>query len=259
MFDQTQIADMVARWPGLGIKLPKELATAIEVFEAVRYTEVGYAPVFRIEELTPANADAKIRELAEQLLLAPEPGAGLSVLERAKKTAVDAAARRVNNLGRHFFADAVAQLSPEFSIHAEAYVNAVARLPENVSSDTLLNAGPDAVAAYGEAQREAKYLDRISEWVAQSGYLFGVLPKDIEVVLRVLRPESGIELAKLDDAHQLPANQALQAIDPVFFTAARLGVPFGINSAREAAQIRKSLTLRQVVTPTNGQRLSGRA
>ncbi|HNM94305.1 MAG TPA: hypothetical protein PKM47_10170 [Mycobacterium sp.] len=114
MFNQTEIADMVARWPGLGIKLPKELATAVEVFEAVRYIEVGYAPVFKIEDVTAANADAKIRELAEQLLLAPEPGAGLSALERAKKTAVDAAARRLNN-----------------------------------------NAGPDAFAAYGEAQQEA--------------------------------------------------------------------------------------------------------
>lgn len=245
MFDQPTIADGVTRWTGLGIKLPKELATAIEVFEAVRYTEVGHAPVFDIDEVTADNADAKIRELAEQLLLAPEPGAGLSVLERAKKQMLEAVARRLNNLGRHFFPDAVAQLTPEFSKHAEAYAAAVAKLPENITSDTLIASGADAVAAYGEAQHEANYLERVSGWVAESGYLFGVLPREIEVVLRVLRPESGIELAKLDEAHQLPANQALHAIGPVFYTAARLGVPFGINSAREAAQLRKRLELRR--------------
>lgn len=245
MFDQSTIADGVTRWTGLGIKLPKELAAAIDVFEAIQYTEVGYAPVLNIEQVTAANADAKIRELADQLLLAPQPGAGLSVLERAKKQMLEAAARRLNNLARHYFPAAVEQLAPEFTNHAEAYVAAVAKLPEDISSDTLIASGADAVAAYGDAQREANYLERISGWVAESGYLFGVLPKDLEIVLRVLRPESGIELAKLDEAHQLPANQALHAIGPVFYTAARLGVPFGINSPREAAQLRKRLELRR--------------
>jgi hypothetical protein len=72
----------------------------------------------------------------------------------------------------------------------------------------------------------------------------GIIPKGVEVVLRILRPESALELSKLDAAHAKPADPTLHALEPVFYTAARLGVAFGINTLREATQLRKSLELR---------------
>lgn len=258
MFEQTAIADNVTRWTALGIKLPKDLARAIEVFEAVRYTEVGYAPVFNIENLTPANAEEMIRELAEHLALSAgqDNGAGLSALERAKKQAVDAAARKVNNLARAAVSDVIEQLTPEFDKHAAAYVEAVAKLPGvpiqgtsmtssyAITADTLVSAGAEAVTAYGDAQREAQYLNRISSWVFETSYLSGVIPKDAELVLRLLRPSTALELIKLDEAAYKQADSTLAAINPVLFTAARLGVKFGINTLREAAEIRSDLAIR---------------
>jgi hypothetical protein len=52
MSDTTEIAEQVAGWTGLGVKLPEELADAITVFEALKYTEVGHAPV-AIDTVTP--------------------------------------------------------------------------------------------------------------------------------------------------------------------------------------------------------------
>jgi hypothetical protein len=73
MSDTTEIAEQVAGWTGLGVKLAEELADAITVFEALKYTEVGHAPV-AIDTVTPKNAEDKIRELADQLVLSEVPG-----------------------------------------------------------------------------------------------------------------------------------------------------------------------------------------
>jgi len=69
MFNFSDLADSVSRWTSLGVALPKPLAEAIDVFETLRYTEVGYHPAFSVEDVTPANAEAKIRELAEEFAL----------------------------------------------------------------------------------------------------------------------------------------------------------------------------------------------
>jgi hypothetical protein len=241
MYDSTSIASQVSRWTGLGVKLPQELSDAIAVFESLVYTEVGYQPVFDIAEVTAVNAEEKIKAFAEQLALADVPGGGLSVLEKAKSHAVDVAARRVNALARDAIPEVIEQLTPEFDQHAEAYTEAVSKLPEDLTAETLVAAGPDAVAAYGQAQQEAQHLAKFDAWVFQTGQLSGVLQREAEAVLRILRPSTALELVKLDGAAHKQADPSLVALNPVFYTAARRGVAFGINTLQEAAGIRSHL------------------
>jgi hypothetical protein len=190
---------------------------------------------------TTNNAEAKIRELADELVLLEVPGGGLSTLQKAKMQALEAAARVVRNWGVHAIPDIIRQLTPEFDEHVEAYTEAFAKLPEDITAETLVSAGADAVTAFGDAQREVGYLNKIDGWSAQTATLLGITPKEQEVVIRILQPESMPQLAQLDAARARQADPALQLINPVFYTAARDGIPFGINSARQAAALRTRL------------------
>ncbi len=251
MFDHTAIAKAVSRWTGLGVKLPNELATAIDVFEALLYTEVGYQAQFDLAEVTAANAEEKIKEFADQLVLSEVPGGGLSVLGKAKNYAVEAAARRVNAVARASVSAVIELLTPEFNRHAEAYADAVRKLPGDPDvnngkkstttlSERLVAAGPDAVTAFGQAQQEVQYLHRVSSWVASTGQLSGTT--DMEVALRILRPSTYSELERVDAAaRRRNTDPAIAAIDPVFFAAVRGRVEFGINTLSEAAGIRSEL------------------
>lgn len=228
-------ADNISRWVGLGIELPAELAGLIEIFEVLRWTEVGYQPVFDLRAVTAQNAETKIREFAGELALAGP------VLEKAKREAVDLAARNVINVANGAVADAIKQLTPEFIKHVEAYVDAVEQLPDVINSDALLSAGPDAVKAYEAARQEAGYLDRISGWVANTREL-SMHSGDPDPVLRILRPSSVNQLFKLDAAFGVPADRILHAINPLYLTAVREGVEFGINTVKGCAALRSKLT-----------------
>jgi hypothetical protein len=85
MNDPRSIATNVTRWIGLGLKFPKELADAVELFETLTYTEVSYPAVFEIDGVTAANAEQQIREFADQLVMA-ETNGGLSPLEKARRS-----------------------------------------------------------------------------------------------------------------------------------------------------------------------------
>lgn len=239
MFDQRSIAQGVSRWTGLGVTLPDDLAAAITIFETLFYIEVGHQPVFDIEAVTESNAEDKIREFADQLVVADSSGGGQSILERAKKRAVDSSARVVNIKGREAIPEVISQLATEFDQHAADYIAAVSKLPDDLTAESLVAAGPEAVVTYGQAQQEAAYLDKISSWVASTGSLTG---GEMDVTLRILRPGSLEELSKLDEAHRTGASPTVLAINPIFFRAAKLGVEFGINTLPEAAQLRQKLT-----------------
>jgi hypothetical protein len=246
--DPTPTADQIANWTSLGITLPSDLEKAVEVFETVKWIEVGYGPTFDLEKLTPKNAETEIRKLAEQLVMTEAQqdasGANLSMLDKAKRHVLKAAASQVIGLGRAAIPAVIEQLTPAFDKAAAEYTEAVSTLPDEITADRLVTGGPSVVSAYQAAQNAASYLNSVSLWVASTAAITGVLARDMEVVLRILRPENGIQLSKLEDAHQLQANAAITALNPVYVAAVRLGVPFGINTLREAAQLRKSLQLR---------------
>ncbi|OBI54721.1 hypothetical protein A5667_24910 [Mycolicibacterium fortuitum] len=243
MYDIISTADAVSRWNGLGVKLPKELSTAVEVFEAIRWVEVGHAVEFDLANITAANAEARVVEFAGRLVPALKSGDHLNrtPLEEAKCRMLDAAARAVLSKATAAVPVVIEQLQPEFDKHAAAYVAAVDLLPETIDSDSLVQAGAAAVTAYATAQVEAAWLNRVSSWVAGTRGLPGFAGLDVDVPLRILRPADALQLAKLDAAQHKTANQTLGALNTVFYTAAREGIEFGINTLRECADIRQEL------------------
>lgn len=234
------IAESVSRWTALGITFDKPLAQAISLYEMVKYLELEHQPIVSLDGLTAKNAEDRINDLARQLAVsAAHSGGPRSPLQAAKAKYVEASARAVNQLAIQAIPDAVEQLTPGFVEHADAYVGAVARLPEELTSDTLVAAGAGAVEALGVAQQEAAHLREIDTWIASTAFLSGTAPT--EVVLRLLRPTSALELVKLDAAREKPANPMVRDLNPVWLAAARLGVEFSINTPREAVELRRSL------------------
>lgn len=253
MFNITEIATEISNWTYLGVELPKALTDALAKFELIRWTEVGYQPVLDISTITAENVEDKLREFAHEIVVGDlNPGA-FSPLQEAKARAMRISARVVNNAASAAVPDIIKQLTPEFDKHAKAFVEAVTKLPvktaytngrevETFTSDDLVNGGPDAVTVYGEALDAAKYLQRVSAWVVSTNQLPGHTG-ELDSVLRILRPEDKLSLVKLDAAAQVRHSDIVRALDPVLYTAARLGVPFGINTVREAASIRRDGSL----------------
>lgn len=242
-------ADAVSRWTGLGVKLPEELSAAVEVFEAIRWVEVGHAVEFDLTDVTAANAEEKITAFASRLVPALKTGGDLNrtPLEEAKSRMLTHAAREVVGKASAAVPVVIEQLQPEFAQHAAAYVAAVDLLPETIDSDSLVQAGVAAVTAYATAQTEATWLNTVSAWIAGTRDLPAHGGLGVEVVLRILRPTDAVQLAKLDAAQHKTVNQTLGVLDKVFYTAAREGIAFGINTLREAADLRSSLA----ITPQN--------
>ncbi|AQT81377.1 hypothetical protein B1R94_22170 [Mycolicibacterium litorale] len=251
-----EAAEFVSRWPGQGIKFPEfdpktsqfsdDLAKVVEGYETIKYLEVARPAVFDLSELTPENAEDKLRAFAALIALqgSPETG-GLSALAKAKNIALESAARHVANTAGPMVRYAIEQLTPEFEQDARTYVECVAALPDDFTAETLLAAGTDVVTAYQRAKAVVIQLDRVSSFIAATSTL-PTHSVTIEPVIRILRPASITELAKLDAAHATPANATLRALNPIYWTAAREGIEFGINTLREAAALRKRL---ETVTP----------
>ncbi|EIC67164.1 hypothetical protein [Mycobacteroides abscessus] len=253
MFDTTEVATQISNWTSLNVKLPKQLTDALDKFELIRWTEAGYQPTLDISTITAENVEDKLRAYAQEIAVGDlNPGA-LSPLQDAKARAMRISAHAVNNAARAAVPDIIKQLTPEFDKHAKAFVDAATKLPvksayfggrevETLTSDDLVKGGPDAVGTYEKALEAAKYLHRVHTWVAYTSQLLGLV-KDLDPVLLILRPESKLHLVKLDAATQANHSDIVRTLDPVLFTAARLGVPFGINTIREAADIRNGLAL----------------
>lgn len=249
MYDFISTADAVSRWTGLGVTLPKKLSTAIEVFEAIRWVEVAHPVEFDLADITAANAEEKIAEFASRLLPSLKTGdhPGRTPLEEAKRQMLTQAARAIVREASSAVPAVIEQLQPKFNKHAAAYVAAVDSLPDTVDSESLLRAGVTAVQAYAVAKDEAAWLAGVSSWVAGTRDLPGH-GGDVDVALRILRPGDALQLAKLETAqHRTNVDPTLYALNPVFYTAAREGIAFGINTLRECAEIRQSLA----ITPQN--------
>jgi len=237
--DRIAYAQNVSSWTGLGIKLPKPLAAAVARFEAIHWTEVSHGYVPDISDLTTANAEAKIRELSEHILYTENYPGSLSPMGQAKKRLLDFAARDVLSQAGAAVPDAIKQLTPQFENHAEAYTEAVQRLPEELTAESLIAAGADAVIAYAAAQEHAAYLNRVSDWVGSTSVLPGH-GYQVDPVLTILWPNLA-QRSALDAAYALPShrsNPTLDGVDRVLVAAVRNGVEFRINTLAEAAELR---------------------
>jgi hypothetical protein len=231
----------------MGITISNELSAAIDLFDALKHVEVGRRPVLSLEGVTPETAEEKVREFARQL----EPtafadygdGIRLTTLERSKKRCVEAAAYEVLLLATAEVPSAIEQLTPQFNEVVDAYAEAVRKLPHNLTDKTLLIAGSEAVAAWSVAQSLAAQLDSFDRWSASLSDLKGVGGGSAAFNLRILRPKTKTQLGKLDgakiDSQQADSTQS--AVGHVWRAAVREGIEFGLNTPKEAAEIRKRL------------------
>jgi hypothetical protein len=257
MFDSpTSVAATVGDWPGmLGVKLPLQLVDALKVYDAVRFTEVEYQVPVDIDSLTAENAEAKIRELAIEMLPTfdvPRGNATMSALHHAKRRVTDAAAERVIALARRSINTVIDQLQPEFHEQVEAYKAAINDLPQQITTHTLLNGGPRVVAAYERAQRAVSYFHKLESWIDKLQPLTG---GGRERVCRLLRPTTLEQLNALDKAKDQVADQALANVSPLYVAAVRNGVEFRIHTLHEAAEVRRSCA---VLSETSSRPLSDR-
>lgn len=226
-------ADSIAGWAGLGIKLAPKLAKAIELHEAIRWTEVGHEFNVDISKLATADVETTIRDLAQHIVTAEAVGRN-SALADAKLRLLKNAAVQVVQLARQFAPAAREQLSVEFDKHAQAYIEAVHKLPEELTSESLIAAGPDAVSAYSVAQDEVGHLRQASRWVSDVRDIPGLGSGERDPVLNVLRPSDVAQLDRLDAALHANVDTLLDSLDRVFVTAVREGVEFGINLPAES-------------------------
>jgi hypothetical protein len=235
--DPIYIANTVADWTGLGINLSPEMTKAVEVFDAIKYSEVGHAPIFDLEKVTPKNAEAEIRKLADQFALSTvhRDGAGnFSALDLAKRHALHTAARKVIQLAAAFVPEVINQLSPEFDRAVAEFGDAVQALPDDLSDAAIVQAGPAVLAEYQRAAQAQGVIAGLDNWIASLRELPGFGAAEPDPITRVLRPSNRPQLSKLGSA----GGKRYGQLNPLYVVAVREGVRFGLNTPSEAAAIR---------------------
>lgn len=243
-YAHSTVADHVLRW-NLDVKLPDELVKAIELYRAIRKVPVATKPTVSLSSVTIENAEAKVHELADELIRIDSAGTEFAPLQRAKNRLSESAAAAVVRNAADAIPQIVKQLQPKLDQHAQAYAKAVEALPDanELTPESLIKRGPEVVEAFAAAQREALEIDAISRWVASTSLLPGVGVTD--PVLRVLRPETYDQLYRLDEAHDEAGRpgSGTSPIGSVYLAAVISGVPFQINTFAECAEIRRDLEL----------------
>jgi hypothetical protein len=246
MVDITTTASFVSKWTASGIKLPKAVAAAVGVFDAISGVEVGHTVTFDLEGVTADNAEAKVRAFAEQSAptLPTVPNGGInhtSPLAAAKRQALTAAARAVVAGAATAVPEIIKQLTPEFAAAAAEFTEAVLVLPGDLADAALVAAGPAVLADYHRALTAQQVIARHDSWLGPLAQLPGLGGSGPDPTLRVLRPADHSELLTLDNLRGGLRGGSFGQLNPLYATAARAGIKFGLNTPREAAQIRSSL------------------
>lgn len=220
MLEPTYVADTVSRWTDLGVKLPKALAAAIEVYEALRYVEVDFPVTFDLSAVTANNAEAKIREFADQLAptlrVVPTGGAPHSALVEAKHRALTLAARDVIRKASAAVPEAVKQLTPQFDGAAAEFTESVLTLPNPLTDSALVEAGPGALSDYRRAVNAQAVIAKHDAWLASLANLPGAGYE---------RGQGTYVLTRLPKN----AHRAECQLNPNYVAAAREGIEFGLG------------------------------
>ncbi|GEM31165.1 hypothetical protein NN3_21720 [Nocardia neocaledoniensis NBRC 108232] len=246
------VADAVASWTSLGVELPKDLTKAINTYESLKWIETGHNPIFDLSKVTDKNAEDMVRAYAAELALTRTTtnsvGATSSAMSDAKAVAVDQAARAVIRAGSDAVDEIRAQFEPEFVKATGAYADAVAKLPENVTSEMLVAAGGDVVDAYQTAREAAARIEAATVWLNSTKNLPGHAAARMDPALSVFNPVTRAELSALDAAEGKNADPAEQAIGPVLLAGVREGIAWKLNTPAEAASLRANIE----ATPISG-------
>lgn len=232
--DPAYVAGTINTWaelPGVG-KLSKGLTDKLDLLSSVNHAE-SYVPVPDLTELSPANMEQVISDHAQKL-------AAESQFVQARQAIRTVVVSSVLDAARAEIPAIVEKLTPGFDAAAETYVDAVAKLPEELTSGSLVAAGPDVLAAYHEAVGAAALLATVDSWVARMHNVTGGGVPDQSV--RIVAPHNRRELEALDRARTNTRHDPMvKNVVPVFLTAARLEIPFEIRTSTEAQALRAEI------------------
>ncbi|OZE26579.1 hypothetical protein CH256_17470 [Rhodococcus sp. 05-2254-6] len=223
----------IGRWStDLGLKLPNSLTHKLTMHDEVGYLSDPDLSV-DLEALTMENLEATVDSLAGDLSAAAKH-------KEAARRIRDGFTRGILREASSAVPDMIEQLRPGFEKAVADYVEAVSELPSDLTSDGLVKAGPEALAAFQAAQTAKATISAVDSWVAK----LLELPKYVgkpDPVLRVLKPTTRDELSKLLTAHSKAGNALENQIGPLYFVAAKEGIEFTINTPQESEAIRAEI------------------
>jgi tetratricopeptide (TPR) repeat protein len=229
MFDIAHTAQSIAGdWPGIIGKLPKDLSSRLDVYDATTYVDDPYTGV-DASKITAANAAQTITDLAEAL-------AAREKFAEARNAVRRALALDILRTAGTLVPELIETIRPEFEQAVSDFTEAVGLLPEQVTHDTLVDSGPAVLAAYQTAVAANQVLARLDQWLGSLTGLPAYAGRAPETA-RVLRPSTRSQLQMLLGAGE---RKFLQ-LTPLYVVAVRAGIPFDLLDPIEASRLREEL------------------
>lgn len=156
----------------------------------------------------------------------------------------------------------VIERRPGFERAVSAFVEAIKGLPEELTSEALVAAGPNVLSEYQNAREAASVIASIYSWLAGLINLPAYAGVQTSPALRMLSAENRGELAKLRAAHQNRNADPLEIeLGKLYLAAAREGIEFSLNTLtyqpRSARASKTRRVSRQGASLTPDESVSG--
>lgn len=237
MSDAITAAKRISDWSAWIGEIPKPVRDAVAVFDEIAFAEPPQ-PYFDADGCTPANAAERVEALAMNLAVATKHAEAVNIARQTLAVEVlQAAGRSVPEI--------LTRLQQPFDAAVQTYTSAVEVIPEGATAELLLEASPDVQKAYATAQAAAAEIRKIELFLDSTADLPGYHSFDHHSVLRVIEATNRAELTALLGAEtRSPAEQKL---NPLYLTAARLGLTFRMATANEAAALKAEIDAQPMV------------
>jgi hypothetical protein len=233
-----QAAQIADGWSRLGVRLPKDLSSALDKLDAIRYAVIDHRPVFRLDGLTAENCEQRLADFAAELVTStPLPGqhgtTPQSILGHAKAEALDVAAREILRAAGAAVPSIIEQLETPFRQAVQTFTEAVQSIPdvENLTSDALVAGGGSNLDSYHTAHDAAIFLESISGWLAGLHDVPAHAGHQSYPALRVLTPQTWSEY------HQIIGERDHLRLPGYLCAAVRLGTPFELHIPADCTRI----------------------
>lgn len=234
MFDLNTTATNVDSWSNLGVDLPKELTEALAAFDAARYVEAP-APLVNADKLNAKNIGQTVQEVTDELVKAEKHAEAVRMVRNSL-------ARRVLREAGAAVPSILEDLTPRFDAAVAKFREAAAKLPQDLSSDSLVKAGPEALKAYGDAKEAAAVIAGIDAWVASLTQLPAYGGRRPFAPLRIFNPQSPAEFETLRKAKdQTNVDALVRDLGPVLLAGVRAGIDTEIHDPIEADRIEQGV------------------
>lgn len=216
MYNLNITAANVTTWDFLGVDLPEELTKLFAARDAFRKVETE----LNLPELGDLTEDddlgVVVSQLAEHLSVAAH-------YRTARQQVSDVIDRGIV----HAVGDAVTvireQLTKTFDEAAADFRSSVERLPDPLTAETLVEAGPDALAAFQSTKAAAAELAKIDGWLASLSQLPQFAGHKPDPNVRITAPKDRTEYAAVAVKQREPL---VQQLGEQAYNAARAGVEF---------------------------------